>query len=283
VRVFIHDHAEEAARAAAARAAAELRAALARKGRATFMAATGTSQIEFLQGLTNEPDIDWSKTTMYHLDEYVGLPESDSAALRRYLRERLIDRVRPGTVHLIHGDTKDPEAECERLGDLLKQDRIDIACVGIGENGHLAFNDPPADFATDDALMVVELAEEARAQQVHEGWFGSLADVPRLAITVTVKQIMSSAYIVCTVPGARKAQAVRCALEGPVSQSCPASILRTHAHADVFLDSGSAALLDRASVGSYSVDPVRSGPGSDEVHGVAVQSRGGTRQQGDQP
>ncbi len=251
--VSIHESAGAAARSAAREAAAELRKVIVREGRATFMAATGVSQIEFLQALTRERDIDWSKTTMYHLDEYVGFPASHPSAFRRYLRERFIDRVRPGTVHLIKGDAEDLGAECERLGDLLCQDRLDIAFVGIGENAHLAFNDPPADFETDEAFMVVELAEESRSQQVHEGWFTTLAEVPHRAITVTIKQMMKSKYIVCTVPGARKAKAVKCAIEGPIAPSCPASILRTHSNAHVFLDSDSASLLGATPASSFEV------------------------------
>jgi glucosamine-6-phosphate deaminase len=253
VRVSIHKNEEKAARAAAAEAAAQLRQVIARQGRATFMAATGASQIEFLRVLTNEPGIDWSRTTMYHLDEYVGLPESHPASFRRYLSQRLINRVQPGTVHLIRGDAEDPEAECDRLGALLKEDQLDIAFVGIGENGHLAFNDPPADFETDTPFIVVELDDECRSQQVHDGWFGTLAEVPRRAITVTIRQILESECIVCTVPEARKAKAVKCTLEGPITPSCPASALRTHSDTHVFLDSGSASLLEDVSPGSFAV------------------------------
>jgi len=253
VTVSIHENDEKAARAAAAEAAAQLRQVIARQGRATFMAATGASQIEFLRNLTSEPGIDWSKTTMYHLDEYVGLPESHPASFRRYLSERLISRVHPGTVHLIRGDAEAPEAECERLASLLRQDRLDIAFVGVGENAHLAFNDPPADFENDAPFIVVELDDECRSQQVHEGWFGTLAEVPRRAITVTIRQILQSECIVCTVPEARKAKAAKCALEGPITPSCPASALRTHLDTHMFLDSGSASLLEDASPGSFAV------------------------------
>ncbi len=251
MRVGVYAVPEKMAEAAAAKAALELSRCIAAKGRATFMAATGASQIEFLRALTREPGIDWSRTTMFHLDEYVGLPASHPSSFRRYLRERFIDRVRPGTVHLIQGDADDPEAECKRLGDLLRQDRLDIAFLGIGENGHVAFNDPPADFETDVPFIVVELDQECRSQQVHEGWFEMLDQVPHKAITVTIQQIMKSQCIVCTVPEARKANAVKCTLEGPVTPSCPASILRNHAHAHVFLDSDSASLLEQVSARSF--------------------------------
>lgn len=250
MRVEIYETPEKMAEAAAGKAALELSQCIAAKGRATFMAATGASQIEFLEALIQARGIDWSRTTMFHLDEYVGLRASHPSSFRRYLRERFIERVHPGTVHLIQGDADDSEAECERLGDLLRRDPLDIAFVGIGENGHLAFNDPPADFETDVPFIVVELDQECRSQQVHEGWFESLDQVPHKAITVTIQQTMKAHCIVCTVPEARKAKSVKCAVQGPVSPSCPASILRNHANAHLFLDSDSASLLERGSAGS---------------------------------
>jgi len=250
MKVHVYPIAEKMAEAAAAKAGLGLSRCIAAKGHATFMAATGASQIQFFNALAREPGVDWSKTTMYHLDEYVGLGASHPAAFRRYLRERFIDRVHPGIVHLIQGDAPAPDAECQRLGDLLCRDKLDITFVGIGENGHLAFNDPPADFETDAPFIVVELDHECRLQQVHEGWFAAVADVPRRAITVTIKQIMASECIICTVPGARKAKAVKCALEGAVTPSCPASILRNHSNAHVFMDSASASSLEQVSHGS---------------------------------
>jgi glucosamine-6-phosphate deaminase len=253
MRVSTYETSESMAEAAAEEAARELSRCIAAKGRATFMAATGASQIEFLRALTCEPGIDWSKTTMYHLDEYVGLPESHPASFRRYLKQRLISRVHPGTVHLIRGDAGDPEAECERLGALLRENQLDITFVGTGENGHLAFNDPPADFETEKAFIVVELDRACRSQQVREGWFQTLEDVPSRAITVTIPQVLKSECIVCVVPEARKAQAVKCALEGPISPLCPASALRMHSNAHMFLELGSASLLERVSAGSFEV------------------------------
>jgi glucosamine-6-phosphate deaminase len=183
---------------------------------------------------------------MFHLDEYVGLPESHPASFRRYLRERLVNIVHPGAVHLIDGDVSDPEAECARLSRLIEKEGIDVAFVGIGENSHLGFNDPPADLDTTDLFVVVELSETCRAQQVHEGWFQSVDQVPRRAITITIPGIMRSDCIICTAPERRKAEAVACSLTGPPSPVCPASVLQKHPRAFVFLETGSASLLDDA-------------------------------------
>jgi glucosamine-6-phosphate deaminase len=235
----------EMAQVAAAKAAELLKGGIARNGHATFVAATGASQFEFLEHLTLDAGIDWSRTTMFHLDEYVGLPETHPASFRRYLKERLVERVHPGEVHLIQGDVPDPQVECERLNRLIAGHEVDVAFVGIGENGHLAFNDPPADFEVEDAYIVVELDEACRRQQLGEGWFASLDAVPRRAISMSIRQIMKSEAIVCTVPERRKAQAVRGCLTGEVSPLHPASILRQHERAYVFLDTEAASLLDR--------------------------------------
>jgi glucosamine-6-phosphate deaminase len=231
------------AQAAAEQAAETLREAIARQNRATFIAATGASQFEFLDALAAAPDIDWSKTTMFHLDEYIGLAEAHPASFRRYLNQRLIARVRPGTVHLIRGETPDPAAECDRLNRLIAQQTADVAFVGIGENGHLAFNDPPADFETNAPYLIVTLDDACRRQQLGEGWFASLDEVPRRAISMSIKQIMRSRAIVCVVPDRRKARAVADCLTGEISPLCPASILRQHEHAYLFLDAESASLL----------------------------------------
>jgi glucosamine-6-phosphate deaminase len=230
-------------KAAAEQAVDLLRGAIARKERASFVAATGVSQFEFLDVLTSAPDIDWARTKMFHLDEYVGLPESHPASFRRYLKKRLIERVHLGEVHLIQGDAPDPQAECRRLNRLIAGCEIDVAFVGIGENGHLAFNDPPADFEVADPYIVVELDKACRQQQLGEGWFASLEDVPRRAISMSIQQIMRSRAIVCTVPDRRKAQAVRDCFTGRVTPLHPASILRHHARAYVFLDADAASLL----------------------------------------
>jgi glucosamine-6-phosphate deaminase len=229
--------------AAASHAAALLREAIAGKGHARAIAATGASQFEFLEALVREGAIDWSKVEFFHLDEYVGLPETHPASFRRYLKERLVARVHPGTFHFIEGDAGDPAAECRRVGALVAQAPIDVAFVGIGENGHLAFNDPPADFETEEPYLVVELDEACRRQQLGEGWFPSLDDVPRRAISMSIRQILESREILCVVPDARKAKAVAECLEGTVSPRHPSSILQTHARTTVYLDRDSAALL----------------------------------------
>jgi glucosamine-6-phosphate deaminase len=234
----------EMAQAAAAKAAQLLRDAIARKGHAAFVAATGASQFEFLDFLTSAPGVDWARTTMFHLDEYVGLPETHPASFRRYLKERLIDRVQPGTIYLIQGDASDPRAECQRINGLIGGREIDASFVGIGENGHLAFNDPPADFEVADPYIVVELDEACRRQQMGEGWFPSLEAVPGQAISMSIRQIMRSKAIVCTVPDRRKARAVHDCFTGEVTPLHPASILRRHENASVFLDADAASLLD---------------------------------------
>ena len=235
----------ECGTAAAEKAAELLRNAIATRGHASFVAATGASQFEFLKVLTKQTSIDWSRTTLYHLDEYIGLPADHPASFRRYLRERLIDPVHPGRVILIQGDAEDPMAECVRLNRMISGDRIDVTFVGIGENGHLAFNDPPADFRAEEPYRIVELDETCRRQQMNEGWFPSLGDVPGRAISMSIRQIMKSEAIVATVPEKRKARAVKQCLEGEVSPWHPASILREHPNTTIYLDQDSASLLDR--------------------------------------
>ena len=232
--------------AAAARAAAIIREAIASRGAANVIAATGASQFEFLDALTAAPGIAWPHTAFFHLDEYVGLPSSHPASFRRYLKERIVDRVHPGAFHMIDGGAADPAAECARVGAVLSRHPIDVAFVGIGENGHLAFNDPPADFETEAPYLVVALDDACRRQQLGEGWFASLDEVPRRAISMSVRQILKSREVLCVVPDARKARAVRACLEGAVSPRHPASILQEHPRATVFLDPPAAALLQRA-------------------------------------
>jgi glucosamine-6-phosphate deaminase len=179
---------------------------------------------------------------MFHLDEYVGLPDTHPASFRAYLRERLINKTGIADYHLINPG-KDPAAECRRVGNLILQAPIDVAFVGIGENGHLAFNDPPADFETEEPYLVVDLDLRCRQQQLGEGWFPGIDDVPKRAISMSVRQIMKSRAILCIVPEIRKAPAVKATLSEPVSPSVPASILRTHQNATLFLDRESASLL----------------------------------------
>ena len=231
--------------AAAEKAADILTKTIQKKGRATFIAATGASQFEFLENLTSISSIDWSKTTMFHLDEYVGLPETHPASFRKYLKERLINKVHPGNVHLIKGDAKSPELECERLDQIIKQTEIDVAFVGIGENGHLAFNDPPADFNTMKPHLIVKLDGACRKQQLGEGWFKNLEEVPKQAISMSISQIMKSKSIICIVPDKRKAKAVKNCLEEEISPLYPASILRKHPQVYFYLDKNSASLINK--------------------------------------
>jgi glucosamine-6-phosphate deaminase len=229
---------------AAADAAAALRETIAARGVANVIAATGAAQFEFLEALTRTPGIDWKKTVFFHLDEYVGLPATHPASFRRFLRERIVDRVHPGTFHFAEGDAPDPATECRRLGALITAHPIDIAFVGIGENGHLAFNDPPADFETQEPYIVVELDEACRRQQLGEGWFKTLEDVPRRAISMSVAQVLKARRIFCIVPDARKAKAVKASVTGGVSPDRPASALQRHPATTLYLDPDSAALLN---------------------------------------
>ncbi len=227
--------------AAAAKGAQFITKALEEKGRARIILATGASQFEMLSELV-KADLDWSKVAVFHLDEYIGLPETHPASFRKYLKERFVSVVKPAAFHAINGET-DPQKECTRLGALIMQGEIDVAFVGIGENAHLAFNDPPADFDTDEPYLVVDLDLACRRQQLGEGWFPSLEAVPEKAISMSVKQIMKSKSIICTVPDERKATAVQKTLEGTVVPEVPASILQNHPHAWICLDQGSASLL----------------------------------------
>jgi glucosamine-6-phosphate deaminase len=241
IRVF--DDGAALAAAAAADGAARIREAIARRGRARIIAATGASQFLFLEALVREPGIDWGKVEMFHLDEYIGLPIDHPASFRKYLLERLIGPAGITRYHLLDGE-RDPDAVCREVGALLRQEPVDVAFVGIGENGHLAFNDPPADFDTDLPYIVVRLDEKCRRQQVGEGWFATLADVPETAISMSVRQILRASAIVCVVPDARKAQAVKDSLEGPIDPMTPASILRRHPDLTIYLDRESASLLE---------------------------------------
>ncbi|MCP1381806.1 glucosamine-6-phosphate deaminase [Runella salmonicolor] len=227
------------------KAAELIRSAIAEKGFANVILATGASQFGTLQTLIDNKDIDWSKVTMFHLDEYIGLPLSHPASFRKYLKERFLDQVPPlKASYLIDGEVN-PEEECARLGALIQQLPIDVALVGIGENGHLAFNDPPADFDTENPYIVVNLDEPCRRQQMNEGWFPTLEDVPKQAISMSVKQIMKTAHLICSVPDLRKAQAVKDCLEHEVSNLYPASILQKHPNCSLYLDELSASLLSQ--------------------------------------
>jgi glucosamine-6-phosphate deaminase len=231
-----------ASHAAADHAARVLRETIRTRGQARIIAATGASQFDFLEALTASPAIEWRLVEMFHLDEYVGVAIDHPASFRKYLLERLIGKTGIARYHLLDGE-HDPTRAAHEVGRALAAEPIDVAFVGIGENGHLAFNDPPADFVTEEPYLIVTLDEACRQQQVGEGWFGSIDEVPREAISMSIRQILKSREIICLVPDARKAPAVKACLQGPVSPDAPASILQTHPHVTVYLDRDSAALL----------------------------------------
>jgi len=243
LKVHISNNVKELGNLAGLRAAELIKETISQKGFANIILATGTSQFETIQQLISDPEIQWDRVQMFHLDEYIGLSITHKASFRHYLNERfiyLVPTLKMG--HLINGEI-DPDEECKRLGEIILQNPIDVALVGIGENGHLAFNDPPADFDTEKPYMVVDLDEACRAQQMGEGWFETMNDVPKQAISMSIKQIMKSVHIVCSVPDERKAKAVTDCLTNPVSNLYPASILQNHAHCDLYLDTSSASLL----------------------------------------
>ncbi|MEM1297429.1 MAG: glucosamine-6-phosphate deaminase [Verrucomicrobiota bacterium] len=234
---------EEMGSVAAATGVAQLRKALQAKSEASIIVATGASQFEMLASLAKE-EIAWSAVNGFHLDEYIGLPITHEASFRKYLWQRFVSTLPypMRNFHFLDGE-RDADAECERVGKLISEVEIDVAFVGIGENGHLAFNDPPADFDTDTPYLVVDLDEDCRKQQLGEGWFPDLESVPKQAISMSVRQIMKSKTIICTVPDERKAEAVRNALEGPVTPDVPASVLQQHPDCHLFLDQAAASKL----------------------------------------
>ncbi len=224
-------------KAAAMSVAQRIQETIEEKGNANLILATGASQFQFLEHLKNQ-QIDWKKITVFHLDEYYGMPVTHPASFRRYLKERILDEVVPKEVHYLEGDAVDIEGEVKKYEALLRSHPIDVACIGIGENGHIAFNDPPvADFDDPKWVKVVELDHECRMQQLGEGWFPTLDDVPGYALTLTIPAIMSSRYISCVVPDQRKATAVYNTLFNEISTACPATILRKHPDVTLFLDS----------------------------------------------
>jgi glucosamine-6-phosphate deaminase len=234
-------------KSAAEQASTAVRRAILDRGRARIIVATGTSQLDFLDAFTSAENIDWQRVEMFHLDEYVGLPITHPASFRKYLLERLIYRTGITQYHLLDGD-RDSGEVVRRVGEALRSAPVDVAFAGIGENGHLAFNDPPADFQTEDPYLVVNLDEPCRRQQVGEGWFANLSEVPRQAISMSVRQILKAKEIIAVVPDARKAQAVKLCLEGEISPMAPASILRTHPAVTLYLDSESGSLLNPATL-----------------------------------
>lgn len=248
IRVFGEKRA--LARAAAEQAAAALRRAILERGRARIVAATGAAQLEFLDVLTRMEDIDWQRVEMFHLDEYLGLPITHPAGFCNFLLKNLIHKTGITKYHLLDGDG-DAREVAQRIGESLSAEPIDIAFVGIGENGHLAFNDPPADFETEEPYLIVDLNEACRRQQVGEGWFAELSEVPRQAISMSVRQTVKAREILAVVPDARKAAAVKLCFEGEIGPMAPASILRTHAGTTVYLDKESSSQLSAATLDAY--------------------------------
>jgi glucosamine-6-phosphate deaminase len=244
MKIHISATKQEMGRRAAAEGASFIREAVGRNGDAAIALATGTSQFELYHNLVRQ-EVNWGRVTVFHLDEYIGLPPDHPASFRRYLKERFEDRI-PEALKKFHyiDAQREPGAECERLAVLIRAVAVDVAFVGIGENCHLAFNDPPADFQTTEPYITVNLDEACRRQQCNEGWFSTIDEVPRRAISMSVRQIVKSRAIVCTIPDKRKAEAVKMAFEGPVTPDAPASILREHANCEVFLDKDSASLLE---------------------------------------
>jgi len=242
MRVRIFNTPVELGKTAGTDAAAFIRTAIESNGTANIILATGASQFETLNQLIAEKNIDWSRVVMFHLDEYIGLSANHPASFVKYLQERFLEKVpKLKAAYLINGD---PLEECRRLGELIREYPIDVALIGIGENGHIAFNDPPANFETEEPYIIVNLDEACRKQQMGEGWFNSFNEVPLRAISMSVKQIMRSKNIICSVPDSRKAVAIKNTLEKLVSNLYPASILQQHKNCTIYLDKDSAALLD---------------------------------------
>jgi glucosamine-6-phosphate deaminase len=233
-------------RAAADQAATAIRRAIAEHNNARIIAATGASQLDFLDALTKTANVDWPKVEAFHLDEYIGLPITHPASFRKFLMENLVRKTGIPNFHGIEGDAPDPVQVAREVGQQLASARIDVAFLGIGENGHIAFNDPPANFTTEEPYILVDLDEPCRRQQVGEGWFTDISQVPRRAISMSPRQILKAKELVVVVPDKRKAPAVVACLEGEISPMAPASILRTHPNATVYLDADSASLLSPA-------------------------------------
>jgi glucosamine-6-phosphate deaminase len=239
--IIISKTKEELGKQAASDGALLIREAIYKNGKANIIVATGASQFEMLAELVKE-DIEWSKVTAFHLDEYIGVSNNHPASFRKYLKERFVDIVSPREFHYVNGEIN-PKEECKRLGEIIANHPIDVAFVGIGENSHLAFNDPPADFETENAYLAVNLDDDCRKQQMGEGWFATFNDVPERAISMSIKQIMKSKAIICSVPDQRKANAVKLTVEGSVTNTAPASIMQKHKACWLFLDKESASML----------------------------------------
>jgi glucosamine-6-phosphate deaminase len=238
------------ARAAAEQAAAALRRAILERGQARIVAATGAAQLAFLEVLTRLEGVDWQRVEMFHLDEYIGLPIAHPAGFCDFLLKNFIHKTGITKYHLLHSEGDAPEV-AGRIGESLSAAPVDIAFVGIGENGHLAFNDPPADFETEEPYLIVDLDEACRRQQVGEGWFADISEVPRQAISMSVRQVVKAREILAVVPDARKAPAVKLCLDGEIGPMAPSSILRTHPGTTVYLDEESASLLSASTLRSF--------------------------------
>lgn len=240
-------------RAAAEQAAKTIQSAIAKQGRARIVAATAASQIEFLDALTQSPGIEWPRVEAFHLDEYIGLPITHPGSFRKMLLEQLIEKTGIVNYHLLDGDAADPAAVARRVGKKLASSPVDIEFLGIGENGHVAFNDPPANFELDDPYIVVELDEACRQQQVGEAWFANISQVPKRALSMSVRQVLKAKEILAVVPDERKARAIQACFAGEISPMAPASILRTHPNATIYLDKNSASMLptDLREVGEH--------------------------------
>lgn len=242
MEVHVLESGEKLGLDAASLGAELIRSAIERKGEATIIVATGASQFEMLKALVKE-NVDWSKVTAFHLDEYIGIPETHPASFRKYLKERFVELLPLKKFHYVSGEG-DPQEESDRLGALISKHQVDVAFIGIGENGHLAFNDPPADMETSDPFIVVELDLNCRKQQLGEGWFPTLEEVPLTAISMSIPQILKSEAIICAVPDERKARAIKGTVSGKVHKECPASVLQKHEKTWICLDPGSATLLN---------------------------------------
>ncbi len=237
----IFEDTKDLAVAAAVEAAQLIRAAIAARGKARICASTGISQFDFLAALVAAPGIDWRLVELFHLDEYIGIPADHKASFQRYMRERLIEPTGIVKAHLLDG--MDPIKTIAVVGAAISSAAVDVVFVGVGENGHIAFNDPPADFETDDPFLIVNLDERARRQQVSEGWFASLEEVPRQAVSMSIRQILRARAILCIATGTRKAEAVKLCFEGEIGPMAPASALRLHPNAIAFLDDQAVSLL----------------------------------------
>ena len=243
-RVHAYDSRDEMGKAAADHVAGLVEQILSKKEKVNMVFAAAPSQLEFLDYFTRSSRVDWSRVVGFHMDEYIGLPAASDQFFGLFLKIHLFSKVSMGSVHLLDSQASDPEEECERYAALLREHPTDIVCLGIGENGHIAFNDPPvADFHDRKLVKIAELDEPCRLQQVHDGCFPAIQDVPPTALTLTVPALMSASFLSCVVPSAGKAKAVRDALTGEISEAVPASILRTHPNTEVFLDQDSASLL----------------------------------------